>query len=313
MIRRTLPLVLLLGACAGSPPPPPRPHRTPRGPIPPAVLQASVLSGTPAEYQDPCILGMLLAGVDDARAGQRVDRVLLGLVARSDRSAREIVCTRTLAEARLLRLERLGHLDLHAELGRPEPEVRTVALLQIVRRHDTAMLPQVRDLIRDPQSDVATAAMRVLVSLHDASSVPMLQMLSLDPDQTQLHGAACRALWDMNVTDACGGRPAEDAAGTLGLSGSGVAADDPCAVARRDLKSTDPAAVERALVQLLTERFLVLSAALDPVRVSCVNCAAPEPCRVPTRTTRRIAREGSPWARALASAVLLLKDWPETP
>lgn len=252
-----------------------------------------------------------MAGVDDDRAGGRMDQALLSLAARSDRSARELVCTGTLATARLLRLERLGRLELAADLGRPEPEVRQIAVMQVIRKRDRSALPQVRDLIRDSQLPVASAAMRALVALGDRDSIRTLELLSIDPDQARLHGMACHALWDLGVTDACGGRPRqEEAGGLLGTLSGGQAAEDPCASARRDLKSDEPAKVEAALIHLLVDRFVALSTPLDPVRSACVNCAEPEVCRLPVKTTRRIARRAPSWTSALASAVLLLKDWP---
>lgn len=301
-------LSLLVAAACGSTVPEPEPRRrprAPRGPIPAAVLQANVLAGLPPTFDDPCILAMALEPVDDDRAGLRIGEALLALSARSQRTAREQVCTATLAQARLLRLTRLGRLDLPAELARPEPDARVVALLEVRRRHDRSLLPQVRPLIRDPQMPVASAAIRVVVSMADSESIQALQMLAIDPEALQLHGLACRALWDMGVADACGGRPRDEAVGDL-LGSSGQS--DPCAGAKQDLRSADPAKVEGALRYFLSHLFVGMTADLDPIRVACANCAPGPECRLPGRRLKRIARSGPSLASALASAVLLLRD-----
>lgn len=302
-------LAFLALGCASAAPEPEaaRRPRTPRGPIPAPVLQANVLAGVPDDFADPCILAMVFAPVDDERAGTRIGEALLQLSARSQRSARELVCTTTLAQARLLRLARLGRLDLPAELSRPEPEARVVALLEVRRRRDRALLAQVRPLIRDPQVGVASAAIRVIVGMADTESIQPLQMLAIDPEAIQLHGLACRALWDMGVADACGGRPRDDTVGdVLGMAGG--TAQDPCATAKQDLRSDDPAKVEGALRWFLSDLFVGMTAELDPIRVACTNCTPGPACRLPTKRLKRIARGGRSLASALASAVLLLRD-----
>lgn len=306
-LRLLLSITLLSAACASAAPEPGTTHRprTPRGPIPPAVLQANVLAGLPATYDDPCILAMALEPVDDDRAGERIGQSLLAMTARSQRTAREVVCTQSLAQARLLRLSRLGRLDLAAELGRPEPDARVVALLEVRRRRDRSQLAAVRSLIRDPQVEVSSAAIRVIVGMADSESIQPLQMLAIDPERTQLHGLACRALWDMGVADACGGRPPDDSVGGL-LQGSG--GNDPCEGAKTDLRSTDPAKVEGALRFFLSHLFVRMTAELDPIRVSCTNCEPGPECRLPGRGLKRIARTGPSVAAALASAVLLLRE-----
>ena len=249
-------------------------------------------------------MAMGLETVDDPRAGQRLDQMLLELSARSQRTAREAVCTLTVAQARLLRLARLGQLDLAAELARPEPDARVVALLDVRRRRDRSVLPTVRTLVRDPQLPVASAALRVIVTMADSDSIPALQMLAIDPDSIELHGLACRALWDMGVPDACGGRPREDAVGGM-LQGSTSA--DPCAVAKSDMRSPDSAKVDAALEFFLSSSFVSMTHDLDPVWIACTNCAPAEACRPSGRRLRRIARGESPLSAALASAVLLLR------
>jgi hypothetical protein len=263
-----------------------------------------VLAGLPASFDDPCILAMALEPVDDDRAGQRIDAALLALTARSQRSAREVVCTQTLAQARLLRLSRLGRLNLAAELVRPEPDARVVALLEAHRRRDRALLPQVRQLVRDPQQPVAAAAIRMIVAMADTESIEALRMLAIDPDTIQLHGLACRALWDMGVAEACGGRPRQDAVGDL-LGGGG---GDPCAQAQQDLRGSDRAKVEGALRTFLAGLFVGMTRELDPIWIECSNCQPAPACPLPTRRLRRIARSGPSMASALASAVLLLRN-----
>lgn len=310
-IQETLLVLLVLSGCASAAPEPEPARaahrRAPRGPIPAPVLQANVLAGVPADYDDPCMLAMAFEPVDDDRAGVRIGDALVGLSARSQRTARELFCTTTLAQARLLRLSRLGRLDLTAELSRPEPEARVVALLEVRRRRDRALLAAVRPLIRDPQVNVASAAIRVIVGMADAESIQALQMLAIDPEALQLHGLACRALWDMGVQDACGGRPRDDAVGDL-LGMAGGTAQDPCTAAKQDLRSDDPAKVEGALRWFLSHLFVGMTAELDPIRVACTNCEPGPTCTLPGRRLRRIARGGPSLASALASAVLLLRD-----
>jgi hypothetical protein len=309
-------LVLPLSGCASAAPDPEparqASRRAPRGPIPAPVLQANVLAGVPADYDDPCMLAMVFEPVDDDRAGVRIGDALLGLSARSQRTARDLFCTTTLAQARLLRLARLGRLDLSVELARPEPEARVVALLEVRRRRDRALLPAARPLIRDPQVGVASAAIRVIVGMADVESIQALQMLAIDPEALQLHGLACRALWDMGVQDACGGRPRDDTVGDL-LGSAGGTAQDPCTASKQDLSSDDPAKVEGALRWFLSHLFVRMTAELDPIRVSCTNCEPGPVCPLPGRRLRRIARGGPSLASALASAVLLLRDGAAAP
>ncbi|MBI5159891.1 MAG: HEAT repeat domain-containing protein, partial [Micrococcales bacterium] len=299
-------LLVLLAACGSGTPEPSRAGRvrTPRGPIPPAVLQANVLGGLPPTFTDPCLLAMALEPVDDDRAGQRLDQTLLELTARSQRTARESVCALTLAQARLLRLARLGRLDLRAELARPEPDARVVALLEVRRRRDAALLPAVRELIRDPQVPVASAAVRAIVAMSDRQSMEALRMLAIDPTALQLHGLACRALWDMGDTGACGGRPRQDEpSALLGSSGG----EDPCSEARQRLRSHDAAEVQRALGFFLSSQFVGMTHEIDPVWISCTNCEPGPACRPSRKRLRRIAKSGPSLASAFASAVLLLR------
>jgi hypothetical protein len=90
-------------------------------------LQELVLAGVNSDYQDECWAGPIWAVVDDASAGERLDRMLQSVSGYDKPSLRESVCGEDLARARLVRLLRLGAADLKAELRHPSPLARAAA------------------------------------------------------------------------------------------------------------------------------------------------------------------------------------------
>ena len=186
-------------------------HRT-------SKLQPLVAAALPELHHDPCTAAMLWALRPEASAGSALDGLL--------DSERNQPCEETIAAARVLRLGRLGSLDLTGELAQTSSIARAVAIRYAV----AARLP-------GAEAAIAAAVQREVGAVGDVAS------------------RAHAVLGKKAV-------PVEQAPGLL-LSEAKPAGRDRCAEAQADLRTADRTAA--ALTALLTDHFRRLAITLDRI------------------------------------------------
>lgn len=135
-----------------------------------ARLQALVRSGLRYMSPGPCRSPWLLGVLDDAEAGEQLD-VLLERAP----NAKTTHCVESIAAARIIRLGRLGSLNLAAELRSPVPIARVVALRYALGTQPPAELRAlITTALADEALEVRVVGYRAAAALADPALLDVL-------------------------------------------------------------------------------------------------------------------------------------------
>lgn len=130
---------------------------------------------------DPCRTPWFLGVLDDDEAGEQLDHLL----ERAARSKVEATCIESIAAARIVRLGRLGTLELETEMQSPLPIVRVVALRYALGTQPPAVIRELITVaLADDDLDVRIVAYRAAAALADADLVGALTEV-IPADETE--------------------------------------------------------------------------------------------------------------------------------
>lgn len=168
-----------------------------------ARLQMLVHTGLRHLASGPCRSAMMLGVLDDEDTGRQLD-ALHEQAARGNVMA---ACAEVIAVARIVRMGRLGELDLPSELANPSPIARAVALRYALGTQTPAETRQLVELgLADTEVDVRIVAYRVAAALGDPQLVEALSAREPGSDTEKFW--RCTALCRLNAEASCG-EPAE--------------------------------------------------------------------------------------------------------
>lgn len=191
-----------------------------------ARLQALVHNGLKFMTPGPCKRAMMLGVLDDAASGETLDELLT----KAANPNADATCTEVVAAARIVRLGRLGELDLAAELEHPSAVVRAVAIRYALGTQTPELASAlVKAALQDDEADVRIVAYRAAAALADESMVAALEAGTPADDVETFW--RCTALSRVHPTTAC---PEPSAARGV-LEPGDAEPVDRCAVATNDL------------------------------------------------------------------------------
>ncbi len=264
-------------------------------------LQALALEAARVEPLDACYSGPLLAVIDDAFAGARLDALLAKLEVSA--ASRDQVCAWDVAVSRMVRLRRLKAYDLDAELRHSSWLVRAVVARAVALRPTPGAAPRVRALLADPKAEVRAEVHQAIVAGNDREAIPALRAMveATRPPESDV--------WPRSTLCKLGEKAfCEETGGGLGLMGSGLGFKDYCAEAQGNVRA---AAVPAQLQGL---RFFVREA-MEPYRRPfdrLVRGSSPKNlCELDAGVRDAlVASSPAPAVRGVAAVVALWKQQP---
>lgn len=193
-----------------------------------ARLQRLVRSGLNQMSLGPCDAALLLGVLDDDLAGERLD----DLLARSVGTNAQTACSELIAAARIVRMGRLGSLDLEAELRGPSPVARAIALRYSLGTQAPAQTRALIEIaVADPDRDVRIVAYRTAGALGDPELAATLASAA-PVDETEGFWR-CAALSRLQPQPTC----PEPAQTRVALAPGEALPEDRCELARADITS----------------------------------------------------------------------------